>query len=134
MPTKPTTIAGARTREWKLKTWPDGHRCEALYIDGQYVGETREVAAPEKTAQLSEDQRKQMARLFGEMPFMGGAGLQWPEGGQTGESLLYNLTVLRDELRKIAVRFNAAESEASLLRRERLTIRSFLGLDEKGGV
>lgn len=30
------------SEDWRVKTWPDGHRAECLYIGGQYVGESRE--------------------------------------------------------------------------------------------
>jgi len=87
-------------------------------------------AAPEKTAQpWTEDQRIQATRVLNTMPFMGGIGMQFPNGGQTSESIVRNLELMRAALRVAALRLDEAENEASQLRRERLTIRSFLGLD-----
>ena len=43
--TKASAAPDKTTRdEWRLTTWPDGHRVEKRYVNGKYIGEWREVA------------------------------------------------------------------------------------------
>jgi hypothetical protein len=51
--TNQTASAAPEVRQWKVKTWPNGDRCEALYINGQYVGETRRPISASLAAWLA---------------------------------------------------------------------------------
>jgi hypothetical protein len=89
-------------------------------------------AAPDKTAVITPEQRAQLARAFHSMPYGGSLGFRWPDGGQTAESVLYNLELLQARLRQVGEQARRDDAELAQLRRERATVRSFLGLDKDG--
>lgn len=60
------------SEDWRVKTWPDGHRAECLYIGGQYVGESREPGKHEAQTDTGEpghssgpQDREELAKLLG---------------------------------------------------------------------